>query len=229
MLNLHATDPSGKRHVTSARAAILQIAGNLRSMPAALFVLLLILCTAASLSAQTAGQVSGHVADPSGAVVPGANITLTNVATRTVRTTITTAAGDYTFVDVPPGVYSIRAEHSGFKVAANTAVTVEVGQSLRQDFHMEIGAVTQSVTVKASAAMLQVENASLGTVIENQAVNQLPLNGRNYLSLVALSSNANTLSPSSGHAGSRLGGDRASQAISVGGQRIMFDYYTGWS
>ncbi len=59
-----------------------------------------------------------------------------------------------------------------------------------------------------------------------QAVNELPLNGRNYLSLVQLSSNANTLSSASGQAGSRLGGDRASQAISVGGQRIMFDYYT---
>ncbi|MBW8747953.1 MAG: carboxypeptidase regulatory-like domain-containing protein, partial [Acidobacteria bacterium] len=58
------------------------------------------------------------------------------------------------------------------------------------------------------------------------AINELPLNGRNYLSLVALSSNVNTLSPSSGQAGSRLGGDRATQALAVGGQRIMFDYYT---
>ena len=63
-------------------------------------------------------------------------------------------------------------------------------------------------------------------MVENKAINELPLNGRNYLSLVALSSNVNTLSSASGQAGSRLGGDRASQAISVGGQRIMFDYYT---
>ena len=63
-------------------------------------------------------------------------------------------------------------------------------------------------------------------MVENKAINELPLNGRNYLSLVALSSNVNTLSSSSGQAGSRMGGDRASQSISVGGQRIMFDYYT---
>ncbi len=103
---------------------------------------------------------------------------------------------------------------------------LQVQQSLRQDFTLPVGAVTQTVTVEATGALLQVENATLGTVIENQAVNELPLNGRNYLSLVALSSNVNTLSTASGQAGSRLGGDRASQSISVGGQRIMFDYYT---
>ncbi|MGH9344455.1 MAG: hypothetical protein ACRD19_11925, partial [Terriglobia bacterium] len=83
-----------------------------------------------------------------------------------------------------------------------------------------------TVTVSAAGALLQTSNASLGTVIENQAITQLPLNGRNYLGLVALASNANTLSPRAGQAGSRLGGDRASQSISVGGQRIMYDYYT---
>ncbi len=74
--------------------------------------------------------------------------------------------------------------------------------------------------------MLQSEDESLGTVIDNKGVTELPLNGRNYLSLVALSSNANTLSAGSGQAGSRLGGDRAAQSISAGGNRIMFDYYS---
>jgi hypothetical protein len=218
MLSNQAIDASGSNVSTIPQTVLKRTLGSLA------FALMML--WSATAAAQTAGQVSGHVADPSGAVVPGTNITLTNVATGAVRTTVTTAAGDYTFVDVPPGSYTVRAEHAGFKVITSNAVNVQVGQSLRQDFHMEVGAVTQSVTVTASTAMLQVENASLGTVIENQAVNQLPLNGRNYLSLVALSSNANTLSPASGQAGSRLGGDRASQAISVGGQRIMFDYYT---
>ena len=144
------------------------------------------------------------------------------------RSTVTTGSGDYLFPDVPPGVYNIQATHQGFKRRRIEAKTckLQVQQSLRQDFTLPIGQVTQTVTVEATGAMLQVENATLGTVIENQAVNELPLNGRNYLSLVALSANANTLSTASGQAGSRLGGDRASQAISVGGQRIMFDYYT---
>ena len=70
---------------------------------------------------------------------------------------------------------------------------VKVQQSLRQDFTLEIGQVTESITITATGALLQVDNASLGTVVENESINELPLNGRNYLSLVALASNVNTL------------------------------------
>ena len=188
--------------------------------------LMFVTMSAAYLCAQTSGSVSGHVSDPTGAVIPDTNVTLTNVGTGGVRTTATTGSGDYLFPDVPPGVYNIEATHQGFKAAESKNVELLVQQALRQDFTMAVGQVTQTVTVEATGALLQVENATLGTVIQNAAINELPLNGRNYLSLVALSSNANTLSTASGQAGSRLGGDRASQAISVGGQRIMFDYYT---
>jgi len=91
---------------------------------------------------------------------------------------------------------------------------------------MQVGQVSESIEVSAQAVLLQAENASVGTVVENKAVVELPLNGRSYLGLVALAANANTMSPSSGQAGSRQGGDRASQSISVAGQRIMFDYFT---
>src|SRR5581483_8233274 len=74
--------------------------------------------------------------------------------------------------------------------------------------------------------MLQTENLAMGTVVENKMIAELPLSGRNYRSLVALSSNVDTLSPSAGQAGSRQGGDRANQSISAAGQRIMFDYFT---
>ena len=182
--------------------------------------------SASRLSAQTSGTISGHVVDSTGAVIPDATVTLTNAGTGASRSTVTTGAGNYTFPDVPPANYKVQVTHEGFKTASSQSIELDVQQSLRQDFTMSVGAVTQSVTVQATGALLQVENSSLGTVVENAAINEMPLNGRNYLSLVALSSNANTLSSSSGQAGSRLGGDRASQAISVGGQRIMFDYYT---
>ncbi|MGB6722545.1 MAG: carboxypeptidase-like regulatory domain-containing protein [Terracidiphilus sp.] len=191
-----------------------------------LFALILVTISAACLYAQTGGDISGHVADSTGAIIPNAAITLTNAGKGTSRSTVTTGAGDYSFPDVPPGVYRIEVQHQGFKTAARGNFELQVQQSLRQDFTMQVGAVTQSVTVEATGTLLQAENATVGTVIENAAVNEMPLNGRNYLSLVALSSNANTLSPASGQAGSRLGGDRSTQAISVGGQRIMFDYYT---
>lgn len=178
------------------------------------------------VGAQTSGSISGHLADPTGASLPGTTVTLREVATGAVRTTKSTGTGDYSFTEVPPGTYSLQATHEGFKAVRSDTFEVQIDQSVRLNFTLQLGAVTESVEVTAAGALLQAENASTGTVVENAEINELPLNGRNYLSLVALSSNVNTLSPSSGQAGSRLGGDRASQAISVGGQRIMFDYYT---
>jgi hypothetical protein len=175
---------------------------------------------------QTFGEITGRVADASGAGVPGATITLTSVATNGVRTTDTTAAGDYTFPSVAPGFYNVKTEHMGFKAGTSNNVEVQVQQTVRLDVSLVVGQVSESVEVSAQADLLQAENASVGTVIENQAVVELPLNGRNYLSLVALAANVNTLSPASGQAGSREGGDRASQSISAAGQRIMFDYFT---
>ncbi len=191
-----------------------------------LSVALLALSAFAPVFGQTLGEITGRVSDSSGAGIPGANITLTNVATNGVRTTVSTDSGDYTFPSVPPGFYNMKTEHSGFKTARTSNVEVQVQQTVRLDFSLEVGQVTESVEVSAQADLLQAENASVGTVIENKGVTELPLNGRSYLGLVALAANANTLSSSSGQAGSRQGGDRASQSISAAGQRIMFDYFT---
>ncbi len=244
MLNNHASDTSGSGRIApflvSGSRATEELLGRTQIarrtftllgrcsafIACCILVLFLVTSSSARLSAQTAGSITGHVADATGAVIPDANVTLTNVGTTAERTTVTTGAGDYLFPDVPPAIYKIAVTHAGFKTETSEAVELQVQQSLRQDFTMQVGAVTATVTVEATGAMLQAENATIGTVIEHEAVNELPLNGRNYLSLVQLTSNANTLSSASGQAGSRLGGDRASQAISVGGQRIMFDYYT---
>jgi hypothetical protein len=186
----------------------------------------LVFMVAPQLSAQTSGTVSGHVSDTMNASLSNANIVIKNVATGAERSTVTTGAGDYTFSNVPVGVYSISATHTGFKTSSSASVEVQVQQSVRLDFNLQLGDVLQSVEVEASGTLLQADNGTLGTVIDNKAVTELPLNGRDYLGLVALSSNVNTLSPAAGQASGRLGGDRASQSIAVGGQRIMFDYYT---
>ena len=176
--------------------------------------------------AQASGAVSGHLTDPTGANLPNTQVTLTEVNTQSVRTTESTNSGDYTFTEVPPGTYKLQIQHEGFKTAQSDTFPVQIGQGVRLNFALQVGAVSQSIEVTATGALLNADNASLGTVVENQEIKELPLNGRNYLGLVALSSNVNTLSATSGQAGSRLGGDRASQSIAVGGQRIMFDYYT---
>ena len=219
-----AEEPLGRTQIAQRTLTLLGRCSA--SIACCILVLFLAMSSSARLAAQTSGSISGHVADATGAVIPDANVALTNVGTGAERSTVTTGTGDYLFPDVPPGDYDIQATHQGFKAAESKNVEVQVQQSLRQDFTMSIGQVTQTVTVAATGDLLQVENATLGTVVENAAINEMPLNGRNYLSLVALSSNANTLSTASGQAGSRLGGDRASQSISIGGQRIMFDYYT---
>lgn len=176
--------------------------------------------------AQTPGEITGRVTDSSGLALPGSAIALTNVATNSTRTTLSTDAGDYTFPSVPPGLYDVRATHQGFKTATSNHLEVQVQQTVRLDLTLQIGQLTESIEVSASADLLEAENASVGTVIENKGVTELPLNGRNYLGLVALSANVNTLSAISGQAASREGGDRSTQSISAGGQRIMFDYFT---
>jgi hypothetical protein len=186
----------------------------------------LFLASAAILSAQTQGEITGRVADSTGVGVPAAVLTLTNVRTNAAVSTATTNAGDYTFPSVAPGFYDLKAEHPGFKSATSNNVEVEVQQTVRLDLSLQVGSVSESIEVTAQAGLVQAENASVGTVIENKGVTELPLNGRSYLGLVELAADADTLSAPSVTAASRLGGDRASQSISVAGQRIVFDYFT---
>ncbi len=178
------------------------------------------------LFAQTFGEITGRVSDASGAAAPEAIVTATNTSTNASRRTASTVTGDYALPSLPPGTYNIRVEKPGFKVDETKNVEVSVQQSVRLDFTLAVGQVSESISVEADAVQLQSENSTVGTVIDNKRIVELPLNGRNYLQLVALTPNATTLSPSAGQAGSRQGGDRASQSISVAGQRIMFDNFT---
>src|SRR5438067_1571867 len=188
--------------------------------------LLLAFTNSPGVRAQSSGTVSGHLSDPTGASLADGEVTLTQVATEAVRTTKSTETDDYTFTQVSPGMYSLQVKHGGFKAVQSDKFEVQIDQGVRLNFTLQVGEVTQSIDVMTTGALLQSDNASLGTVVENAEIKELPLNGRNYLALVALASNANTLSPGAGQAGARLGGERASQSIAIGGNRIMFDYYT---
>jgi len=188
------------------------------------FVVALLLC-GVSLLGQTLGEISGTVVDPSGAGVPNSAVTLTNTSTNASRTEQTNEQGLYTFPSVPPGLYTVKVEHPGFKTTTSN-VEVQVQQSVRLDLTMQVGQVSESVEVSATAALLQAENATVGTVVETKSIVELPLNGREYLNLVTLSPNVSNLAPPSGQAQSRQGADRANQSISAGGNRIVYDYYT---
>ena len=138
---------------------------------------------------------------------------------------LTNEAGDYAFPSLPPGIYTVRAERAGFKTLVRTHVEIQVQQNARIDFELQVGQVSESVEVVASALMVT-ENATVGTVIENKRIVDLPLNGRNYLQLVSLAPNVSTGFSTQGQAGARQGGIRAAQTISVAGQRTNFNHYT---
>ncbi len=197
-----------------------------RSIARLLGIAILLAACVATGRAQTQGGISGLVTDSSGGAIPGATVTVTNAATRGIRTTTTNADGLYSFPSLPPGIYALKVELQGFKTAELPEVKVDVEQTVRLDVPLQVGKLEETVTVSGKSTLLNTESTTLGTVIENKVVTELPLNGRQYLNLVALAPNVNVLSPSAGQAAARQGGDRAQQSISTGGQRIFFNYYS---
>ena len=190
------------------------------------FVFLALVCLALAGLAQTLGDISGEVRDASGANIAGVTVTLTNTATNASRTATSNEAGVYSFPALTPGIYNVKAEKQGFKSVSTTGVEVQVQQNVRLDLTLTVGAVSESIEVSASAVTLATENATVGTVVEQKRIVELPLNGRNYLQLTALSPNVSFGFPSAGQADGRQGGDRANQNISVAGMRNNFNRFT---
>lgn len=141
---------------------------------------------AAGLYGQTA-QVTGTVTDPTGSVVLGAKVAATNLDTGVTRSTVTNERGNYVITTLLPGRYRVTAEAQGFKQVKREPITLAIDQVGRIDFSMEVGAVVESVTVQGSAVLLDSATSTIGTVVENRQISELPLNGRNPLDLLALS------------------------------------------
>ena len=133
--------------------------------------------------------------DPSAAVIAVAAISINNTATNAERSVETNEAGRYTAPFLNPGIYDIRADREGFKTAAVSGRQVQAGDSQRVDITLEIGVVTDAVEVQAGARMLKSSSTALDAVIDQQRIVEMPLNGRNYLSLVKLSPNVSSEMP----------------------------------
>lgn len=177
-------------------------------------------------SAQTLGEITGEVKDQSGAVVPAVPVTATNTGTNVSRTTNTNDAGVYSFPSLVPGTYQVKVEAPGFQASLRTGIELQVQQTARIDFTLAVGQATQTVEVAAAAQLLTTESATVGTVIAEKSINDLPLNGRNFLQLVALAPNVTYGFAPPSIAASRQGGDRVNQNISVGGMRGTWNNYT---
>ncbi|MBY0503881.1 MAG: carboxypeptidase-like regulatory domain-containing protein [Bryobacteraceae bacterium] len=132
------------------------------------------------------GTVVGAVSDSSGSAMPQATVVLINAGRADRRTTQTDADGNYQFVNLAPGQYRVEIEKTGFRRLVRENVLVEVQSTARIDAAMQVGDVSQVLEVTAQTPLLQTENASLGQVVEARKVLEMPLNGRNVFSLVAL-------------------------------------------
>jgi hypothetical protein len=175
--------------------------------------------------AQTLGTITGEVRDSTGGLVPGATVTVINKATNATRTTQTNAVGLFDFPALPPGNYTVKSELEGFR-AGTRDLELQVQQTARVNFTLELATLNETATVTGVSPLVETANATIGTVIENRRIVELPLNGRNYLQLVALSPNVSAEFAGAGQAGDRQGGTRANQQLSISGQRREFNYYT---
>jgi outer membrane receptor protein involved in Fe transport len=133
-----------------------------------------------------AGAVTGLVRDQDGRAVPGATITVTNVATNRQRVVTTTREGVYAAAGLAPGDYRIGVELSGFTPVRRDGLHLSTGETARLDFALSVGALREEVTVVGDAPIARAETASLGTVVEHEQVVQLPLNGRVFITLASL-------------------------------------------
>lgn len=159
---------------------------------------------------QAAANINGTITDSTGSVVEGATVTLTNVATTVSRSTVSNGTGNYVFVDVLPGSYTLKVTKEGFNAINQPQFTLQVNQTATLNFILTVGSTQQSVTVEASAVAIQSSTAELGTVINTQAVNDLPLNGRNFTQLLTLTPGASPVSVGQNSGG---GGGFAGNAI----------------
>ena len=178
------------------------------------------------IRAQNYGEINGTVTDPTGAVVVGATVTVTNIGTNIARDVQTNTSGIYTMPFLVPGIYSVQAQQTGFKLARRASVQLQVGASTRVDLTMAVGDVTDVVSVNGTAELLTTQGTAIGTVIETKRIVELPLNGRDYLQLIPLSPGVTAETPPSFTATGRQGGERAQQNYSIAGQRLQFTHYT---
>jgi hypothetical protein len=140
----------------------------------------------AALAQLPTALVLGVVKDSSGAVVPDVALTARNVETGQTRTTITAPDGSYRFAALPVGRYELRAEHQGFRSEMRRGLTLSVGLEAVVHFTLELGALEQTVAVTAEAPLVNTTSGSLGGLVDEQKVAELPLNGRNYIQLSLL-------------------------------------------
>ncbi len=184
-------------------------------IPGFLLAAISLAATPSLLAQANSAALSGVVTDPSGAAMPDAAVAIVNVGTNVARTTRTNSSGVYSFPTVQPGIYRVKVDHPGFKSVVEQGVLLHVQDDISLNFKMEVGTAADSVTVVASAVPLNTEDATLGTVIERQVVENMPLNGRSFQGLITLTPGVGTVAAAASSTGQ----------FAVNGQRTDTSYF----
>lgn len=200
---------------------------TLRSPRRRLMLLLaaVLLCPALAGAQAVTGTMIGRITDGSGAVVPGVTVTLTNTGTKLTRVVTTDTDGEYTAPSLPPGRYTIVAEIPGFKSVTMPDVALGVDQRLRMDMKLEVGALTESITIEGTSPLVQTSSSELGTTVQEEQIQTLPLNGRNFVSLTRTVPGVSRGIPGANIDGAGSLAWRASASFSANGQRPRDNNY----
>jgi hypothetical protein len=162
-----------------------------------LFLCSILLCTSHAFGQNSFGTIVGTVTDPTNAVVPNATITVTNVDTNTTRQIQADGSGSYTVPSLSPGTYVVKVQGSGFGAQQGNPIVLQADQTARIDFSLKVGEGTQIVNVDTTATALQIDSPTVGSTINSKEVEDLPLNGRNFVQLTQLIPGVNPGTPSS--------------------------------
>lgn len=176
---------------------------------------ILLLCSLSAFAqSQTTGRITGTVKDPNGAVIVGAEVTVTRLATNEGRKVTTDADGNYVVQSLAPGIYRVSVAANGFKKTGIESVRLAITETLEVDVPLDVGSVSEQANVTSSAPLIQTDGPKLGRVVDSGAVSELPLATRNFLQILALSPGTFAELPDN----TALG--RNSQRISVNGARV---------
>ena len=187
----------------------------MRRFPWGVFLgVLLTLLPASALAQAASANLTGTVKDPTGALLPGVTVTTRHLGTNETRTTVTNEEGVYRLTNLPRGTYQVSSELQGFKTVTNPDVLLTVGDTVRLDFTMEVGQVSETIEVVGTAALVNTEEGRLSYLVDEKRVAELPLNGRNAFQLMELQPGA-----AANPANVVLGGSAGGNTAFVNGQR----------
>ncbi len=207
---------AGKKRNAVARAS--GVFAKLFACLSVVTVALSLLLVPTAFAQTNTADILGTVTDVSGGAIPNAKVTLVNNGTQETRTTQSNDSGNYTFSNLTPGTYKVTVQVTGFTTLTANDVAVAAGDRRRVEAPLTVGATSETVEVNTSAPVLQTDSSVVASTVTERAVQDLPLNGRNFIALAQLSAGATEGSPASFSSGTRPDDRRQGSSVAINGQ-----------